>query len=150
MRIKKKWIIIAIVLLILLLNVDIAGRPEMAGGCVCVSFDRWDMLQADKIVIEFRGQTHTVTDRNFILGFTQATMAGTYSDYCCANLQEGRIDIYRGDTLLRSMRYVENHDAVVYDEDASRWVLGGEEGHVFLTGWVKDELRKLWNMGNGN
>ena len=32
MRIKKKWIIIAIVLLILLLNVDIAGRPEMAGG----------------------------------------------------------------------------------------------------------------------
>ena len=100
-----------------------------------------------KIVIEFRGQTHTVTDRNFILGFTQATMAGTYSDYCCANLQEGRIDIYRGDTLLRSMRYVENHDAVVYDEDASRWVLGGEEAHVFLTGWVKDELRKLLKLG---
>ena len=28
MRIKKKWIVIAVVLLILLLNVSIAGRPE--------------------------------------------------------------------------------------------------------------------------
>lgn len=148
MRIKKKRIVIVLTVLLalLVLNVGIAGRPEMAGGCVCVSFDRRDMLRADKIVIEFRGKTHTVTDRNFILGFTQAAMAGTYSDYCCANLQEGRIEIYRGDRLIRSMRYVENHDAVVYDEDAARWVLGGEEGHVFLTGWVKDELRRLLGM----
>ena len=145
MKGKKMWRIlpVAMVAAVLLLNVSIAGEPEMAGGCVCISFDKWDMLRADKIVITYRGQTHTVTDPNFVLGFTQGTMAGTYSDYCCANLQEGRIEIYRGDRLLRTMRYVENHDAFVYDEDATRWVLGGGEGHVFLTGWVRDEFRRL-------
>lgn len=139
------WVSLFLILLVvtLSLNVSIAGEPGMAGGCVCISFDKWDMQRADKIVIEFRGETYTVTDPEFVQTFCQETMTGTYSDYCCSHFQEGSIEIYRQGRLIRRMRYVENHDAIVYDADLTHWVLFGEEGHAFLTGDICSQFRQL-------
>ena len=136
-------LVLSILIVTLSLNVSIAGEPGMAGGCVCISFDKWDMQRADKIVIEFRGETYTVTDPEFVRSFCQRTTAGTYSDYCCAHHQEGSIEIYRQGRLIRRMRYVENHDAIVYDADPTHWVLFGTEGHAFLTGDICGQFRQL-------
>lgn len=146
---KKKKIIIGLVcvclilLIALSLNVSISGEPWMAGGSVCISFDKWDMLRSDKIIIGFRGETYTVTDREFVRSFSKETLAGTYSGYCCSHLDDGWIEIYRGDRLLRRMRYIENHEAFAYEADATHWILFGEEGHAFLSRGMQEKLREI-------
>ena len=116
----------------------------MAGGAVCISFDKWDMLRADKIIIDYGGELYTVTDPEFIQAFSKETLVGTYSEYCCSNLNDGWVEIYRGDRLLRRMRYIANHDAFAYEADLTHWVLFGKEGHAFLS---KDMWEKLHEMG---
>lgn len=146
---KKKKIMIALVSLCLILlitlslNMSISGEPWMAGGAVCISFDKWDMLRADKIIIGYRGETYTVTDPEFVQAFSQETLAGTYSDYCCSNLDDGWVEIYRGNRLLRRMRYIANHEAFAYEADAAHWVLFGEEGHAFLSSDMWKKLREV-------
>lgn len=136
---KKKMIIIGLVSLCLILLialspcVSISGEPGMAGGAVCISFDRLDMLRADKIIIGYRGETYTVTDPAFVHAFSQETLTGTYSAYCCSKQDDGWVEIYRGNRLLRRMRYIANHEAFAYEADATHWVLFGKEGHAFLS-----------------
>ena len=132
-----------ILLIVLSLSVSVSGEPGMAGGAVCISFDKWDMQHSDKIVIGYRGGIYTVTDPVFVRSFAQETLAGTYSDYCCSNLNDGWVEIYRGDRLLRRMRYIANHGAFAYEADATHWVLFGEEGHAFLSKSVWEKLREI-------
>lgn len=146
---RKKNIMIALVSLCLLLlvalslNMSISGEPWMAGGAVCISFDKWDMLRADQIIIGYRGETYTVTDPEFVRTFCQETLAGTYSDYCCSNLDDGWVEIYRGNRLLRRMRYIANHEAFAYEADVAHWVLFGEEGHAFLSRDMWEKLHEI-------
>lgn len=132
-----------ILLIVLSLSVSVSGEPGMAGGAVCISFDKWDMQHSDKIVIGYRGEIYTVTDPVFVRSFAQETLAGTYSDYCCSNLNDGWVEIYRGDRLLRRMRYIANHGAFAYEADATHWVLFGEEGHAFLSKSVWEKLHEI-------
>ena len=146
---KNKWCIVCViclclgVLLTLLFTAGISGEPLMAGGVVCISFDKWDMQRADKIVIGHRGETHTIKDAGFIKAFCKETLAGTYHEYCCSDLDEGWVEIYRGDRLVRRMRYVANHDAFAYEADIAHWVLFGNEGHAFLSKDVRDQLDEI-------
>ena len=143
---KKKWIRICLISLTLILLIvsflciSISGEPLMAGGAVCISLDKWDMLRADKIIIGFQGETYTVTDSEFIRAFSQETLAGTRYEYCCSNENDGWVEIYRGERLLRRMRYIANHEAFAYEADSTHWVLFGKEGHAFLS---KDLWEKL-------
>ena len=118
----------------------------MAGGAVCVSFDKWDMMRADKIILQYRGETYVVTDLEFVRAFCSETLAGTYSDYCCSNLDDGWAEIYCGDRFLRRMRYIENHGSFAYDTDSAHWVLFGKEGHVFLSDSLHQKLREIIGM----
>ena len=146
MSLKKKKTVIGlaclflVMLIVLSMNVSISGEPWMAGGAICISFDKWDMMRADKIIIGFQGGTYTVTDPVFIRAFSRETLAGTYHEYCCSNLNEGWVEIYRGDRLLRRMRYIANHEAFAYDADFTHWVLFGKEGHAFLSKEVWEGL----------
>ena len=146
---EKKKIMIALVSLCLILlitlsqNISISGKPWMAGGSVCISFDKWDMLRADKIIIGYCGKTYTVTDPEFVQAFSQETLAGTYSEYCCSNLDDGWVEIYRGNRLLRRMRYIANHEAFAYEADVAHWVLFGEEGHAFLSRDMWEKLHEI-------
>lgn len=146
---KKKWIRIGfvsltlILLIALFLCVSISGEPLMAGGAVCISFDKWDMLRADKIIINYRGETYTVTDSEFIQSFSKETLAGTYSEYCCSNLDDGWVEIYRGSRLLRRMRFIANHDAFAYEADLTHWVLFGKEGHAFISSDLRQKLQEI-------
>ena len=146
---KKKWIRICLISLTLILLIvsflciSISGEPLMAGGAVCISFDKWDMLRANKIIIDYRGELYTVTDSEFIQAFSKETLAGTYNEYCCSNLNDGWVEIYRGDRLLRRMRFIANHDAVAYEADLTHWVLFGKEGHIFLSGELRQKLQEI-------
>ena len=146
---KKTWIKIGrlsvcfIFLIALFLCVGISGKPLDAGGAVCVSFDKWDMLRADKLIIGFGGQSYTVTDPEFIRAFSKETLAGTFHEYCCSNLNEGWVEIYRGDRLVRRMRYIANHEAFAYEADLTHWVLFGKEGHAFLSRDMWEKLHEI-------
>ena len=145
---RKKKIIVALVclcliLLTLLLNLSISGKPLDAGGAVCISFDKWDMLRADKLIIGFRGKTYTVTDPEFVQTFSKETLAGTFHEYCCSNLNDGWVEIYRGDRLLRRMRFIGNHDAFAYEADLTHWVLFGKEGHAFISNSLRQKLLEI-------
>ena len=132
-----------ILLIILPLTVSISGEPWMAGGAVCISFDKWDMRRADKIIIDYHGKTYTVTDPEFIKVFSEETLSGTYSDYCCSHSDDGKVKIYRGDRLVRRMRYIVNHDAFAYESDLTHWVFFGKEGHSFLSEDTGIKLREI-------
>lgn len=146
---KKKRIMIGLVslslilMIVLSLNVSISGEPLDAGGAVCISFDKWDMLRADKIIIGFDGETYTVTDPEFIRAFSKETLAGSFHEYCCSNLDEGWVEIYRGDRLVRRMRYIANHEAFAYEADITHWVLFGKEGHAFLSSDLRQKLQEI-------
>ena len=148
---KKKITVISllslflILLIILPLTVSISGEPWMAGGAVCISFDKWDMLRADKIIIHYHDTTYTVTDPEFIKAFSKETLSGTYSDHCCSQQDDGWVKIYRGDRLVRHMRYIANHDAFVYESDLTHWVFFGNEGHAFLSENMRGKLREITN-----
>lgn len=132
-----------VLLITLSLNIRISGEPWMAGGAVCISFDKWDMLHCDKLIIGYRGETYTVTDPAFVQAFSKETLAGTYSAYCCSDMDDGWVEIYRGDRLLRRMRYIANHETFAYEADAAHWVLFGEEGHAFLSRDTWEKLHEI-------
>lgn len=146
---KKKGLFLAViglcaVLLAVMLatNVSIGGAPTMSGGCVCISWDKWDMMRADKIVLTMPDETYTVTDPDLIRILAEETLTGDYTDYCCAKAEDGWMEIYRGERLLRRMRYIENHNAFAYEADGSHWVLFGSEGHAFLSANTMKKLRE--------
>ena len=143
---KRTWIIIGsiclcvAVLLVLSACVSISGEPLMAGGAVGISFDKWDMLRADKVIVCLHDETYTVTDPAFVEAFAKESLSGTYSEYCCSGLDDGWVEFYRGDRLLRHMRYIANHSALAYEADATHWVLFGREGHAFVSNDLHQKL----------
>ena len=144
---NKKKVIIAlcaclVLAAILWLNTGVCISLD-AGGALCISFDKWDMLRADKIIVGYRGETYTVTDTEFIREFAKETLAGTFHEYCCSDEVDGWVEIYRGERLLRRMRYISNHDAFAYDADITHWVLFGKEGHAFLSKETREKLHEI-------
>ena len=145
MRNKKKWIAIGVaciivVLLFLTTGIDLSTD---AGGALCISFDKWDMIRADKILLYHNGHTYTITDPDTVKGFCMDTLVGDMTDYCCANLDEGWAEIYRGDRLIRRMRYIANHDTFAYEADIGHWVLFGDEGHAELSQETRNQLKAI-------
>ena len=147
---KKKWTVAAVtavcliaLILVLSLHVGVAGEPWTAGGSVCVSWDKQALRRADKVVLAVGEKTYTITDADLVRALAQDTLAGTHNDYCCARAEDGWMEIYRGDCLLRRMRYIANHDAFAYEADGSHWVLFGEEGHAFLSNDTAERLKSV-------
>lgn len=141
---------LGLAVLLLSLNVSIGGEPWMAGGCVTVNFDKWDMRRADKLVATYNGQQYVSEDADFVRAFAEATLSGTWTEYCCSNENVAAVEIYRGDRLLRRYRYVENHDAFAYEADPTHWVLFGKEGHAFISGDICNQFRQLLGLHTHN
>ena len=146
---KKRWTVAAVTAVCLIaliwvmsLHVGVDGEPWTAGGSVCVSWDKRALRRADKIVLAVGEKTYTITDADLVRALAEDTLAGTHTDYCCARAEDGWMEIYRGDRLLRRMRYIANHDAFAYEADGSHWVLFGEEGHAFLSADTVEMLKE--------
>ena len=60
-------LLLALILAIILIpDVGIASGIKDAGGCISVSFDKWDMTHADKLVIKIGAAEYITTDTDFI------------------------------------------------------------------------------------
>ena len=146
-RKKKRIWVLAICLclgIFLLLNVGIAGGWETDHSALCISFDKWDMMTADKVVVWNSGNQYTVTDPEFVRQLTRETTVAAYNEqYCCASETGGWIEIYKGDRLVRRMRWATGHSMVAYEADLLHWVFFGKEGHASLSNELIEKLNEL-------
>ena len=128
----------------------IHGGP---GKCVSIApFGKLEVMGIDKAVITVGGVSVTVTDANLLSRIVDETKVATHS-YTCThdNMKDRCIDLYRGDKLVRSMKWYECQDAVrVYDVDLTHWIfpeLGAgvaEAGYAELSRELVKELNGLF------
>ena len=144
---KKRLIQLVIGLCIgifLFLNVGIAGGWKTDHSAICISFDKWAMMTADKVLIWNDGTLYTITDPDFVRQITRETTVAEYNEqYCCASETGGLIEIYKGDRLIRRMRWATGHSMVAYDADLLHWVFFGKEGHASLSRELIEKLNEL-------
>lgn len=157
--IQAKWIIrgVLIVLALYLLicpmmRVSIFERNM--GECFSVSpFGRLELRGIDKVVMTLYDEQIVITDWNLITKITDETRIATHvrsrcgaPDYC--DDPQGRLELYRGDNLVRSMEWDLCCDMVkVYEEDAIHWLIPwwcpSHGGYVYLSDGLADQLYSL-------
>ena len=126
----------------------IGCSPDMGlhGACVSISWDKQAMLSADRLVMHLPSGKYTVTDGNLVQTLAREVLTATSTeDYCCANLNSGTFLFYRGETLIRGMRFIDNHRTLVYEADGAHWVLFGKEGHCAFSSATENRLLEAIN-----
>lgn len=105
-------------------NINVFGN----GGCISVAFDKASLKRADKIIIRTDEKQYEITDPDVISMIVSETMVATNTDLRYPNTERW-IDVYSGNTLVRSMRWADNHDTiVVYNRDSIHWIYPSMEG----------------------
>ena len=119
---------LVIVCLLMLIHVDVCFNTRDGGGCISVTFDKLQMMNADRAVIRVGDKSYEITDDELIRQITAETRVATNTDLCNHNTDRW-IDIYCGDTLIRSMMWENNHDGIiVYHADICHWVIPSDSG----------------------
>lgn len=152
---KRKVAIVCvfIVLALLLLNVGMHMNPFVSGGCFSFTFDKLPMLLADKAVIRVGDDSYVITDSRLVNDITSETICATHTDLCCSKTDRW-IDIYCGDTLIRSMRWEDGHDGIVVynvynDSGILHWIFptDGGDGIVYPSEELISHLKEIINAG---
>jgi hypothetical protein len=127
----KRWILLSAAIsiaLLLLINVGVSCNPFDGGGCISVTFDKLPMMLADRAVIRVGEKHYEITDRDFVRQITTETRCATNTDLCY-NKTDRWIDIYCGNTLIRSMMWESEHNGIiVYEAGVFHWVFPSAEG----------------------
>ena len=136
---NRKKVVIAVLIFVFLLAGNIVASQFVSVGMANLSeahvalsfaFDKKQMQSVDRIVITADERTVEITDRALLDAVVDETMAATHMDI--HRSEDRRIDLYAGDTLVRSMPWSTCCDTVlVYDTDEKHWVLsieGVEDG----------------------
>ena len=113
---------------LLITNVAVCVNPFDGGGCFSVALDKFQMLTADRVVIRVEERSYETTDPELIRLITSETRVATNTDLSYPKTDRW-IDIYRGDVLIRSMRWADNlNQIVVYHADNTHWVFPSYDG----------------------
>lgn len=127
----SEWIVLGcfvVVCLLLLVNAAVCFNTNDGGGCISVSFDKLPMLIADRVVIRVGEQSYEVTDMELVRQITSETKVATNTDLCNHEIDRW-IDVYCGDTLIRSMMWEDYHDGiVVYHAGFLHWIIPSDSG----------------------
>ncbi|MDD6200516.1 MAG: hypothetical protein PUB93_04525 [Firmicutes bacterium] len=128
-RIKKGLFVFLVALLILLfLNVSLRINPFDGGGCISIAFDKFPMLIANRAVICYGDVRYEITDIGLVREITSETRCATNTDLRHPNTDRW-IEIYCGDTLIRRMRWEDNHDGIiVYNAGVLHWIFPSNDG----------------------
>lgn len=153
MRRKKRWIAATVLGVLLIagiiasqfVSVGMANLSE-AHGTISIAFDKQQMLSVDKMVISADGRSIQITDRALLDAVVDETMAATHLGGHSTTGK--RIELYAGDTLVRSMIWSTCCDIVeVYGADESHWFLTVEGakcgGSVNLSTELVQQLNAL-------
>lgn len=137
----RKWILLAClagICLLLLMNTAVCFNTQDGGGCISVAFDKLPMMIADRAVIRVGEKSYEVTDTQLVRQITSETRVATNTDLCNHKVDRW-IDIYCGDTLIRSMMWEDYHDGiVVYHAGIFHWVIPSDSGLGIV--YPSDEL----------
>ena len=157
-KINPELVILAgvVVLVAAFLCCGLASANLINGGpgkCVSIApFGRLEILGIDKAVITVGDEAVTVTDPELLSRIVDETKVATLSYTCTScNVKDRTIDLYRGDKLVRSMKWYDCQDGVrVYDADLTHWIfpeLGAgmpEGGYVELSQDLVGALKALF------
>lgn len=131
-KFSKKLLCLCVLLIfllgLLLLNVSLRMNPFDNGGCFSISFDKLPMSMANRVVIYTSDSSVEITDRDLICSITKETSCATNTDLRYEKTERW-IEIYCGNTLIRRMRWEDNHGViVVYHADLIHWIFPSTEG----------------------
>ena len=117
------------------------------GRCINVAvFGKWELKNVDRVVVSRHGAQTTITDQTLIDQIVSETTVATHGNIHDAN--DGKIELYCGDKLLRSMGWSTCCDLVqVYKADLTHWVIAHPEindaGFVQLSADLVEEINYL-------
>ena len=127
----RKWILLVCLVsacLLLFVNVAVSFNTRDGGGCISVTFDKLPMMFADRAVIRVGEISYEITDDDLLRQIVSETRVATNTDLCNHKVDRW-IDVYCGDTLVRSMMWEDYHDGiVVYHAGVSHWVFPSDSG----------------------
>lgn len=114
------------------------------GACLAISpFGRLELLGVDKAVVTVDGETVTVTDGELLSRIVDETKVATHANVCDDSMSVRTIKLYRGDRLVRSMKWSDCAGMLrVYEADLTHWILQELGAGYHQTGYVElsDEL----------
>ena len=141
------WIGLVIAFFSLFSEVRSTLQTKDVGRCVNVAiFGKLELKRVDRMVVSLNGAEVTVTDPTVIDKIVSETTVATHGAIHDGN--DGKIELYRGDKLQRSMGWSACCDVVqVYEADLTHWVIGHPEinnaGCVYLSSELVEELKLL-------
>jgi hypothetical protein len=129
-RIARYIILLVIAILIVypLLNVGFHFNLFDSGGCIAIVYDKAAMRAADKVVLCVGEDRYDITDAALVSWITEEAMAATHTHLRFHEHTDRWIEIYRGETLVRRMRWAECADPTgvfVYQEDEKHPIIHG-------------------------
>ncbi len=144
---KKKKLILwgSVALCLCLVFALFVGIRVAPYECITVVFDKFSMKDADRVVIRVGSAAYEVTDRALVDEITDATLYAERWGQCCDENTDRWIEVYRGENLVRRMRWEANHDSVlVYEPDGGHWILGTQEpGQAYLSEELMERLEAV-------
>lgn len=140
----------AVVLIVLpAVSAAVSMNPSDNGGCFSVAFDKAAMRSADRAVICVNEERYEISDPALVREIADQTLAATNTDLRHPNTERW-IELYRGDRLIRRMRWEDNHGGiVVYEADWLHWVFPSDsgEGLVYPSEELLAQLNALISAG---
>lgn len=169
---KKKRIVIAVaaavaIVVALVISIScfslISYGPERnsfggryLGACHSIAlFGKLEIAGVDKVVISSGDKSLTITDPDLVEQIVDKTKVASwgYNVGCgCCEQRGWKIDLYRGDWLVRSMDWVEDDIVKVYNRDLTHWVYNVEveylrfdiAGYARLSGELEIKLVEMF------
>ena len=142
----KPAIIELCVVILLLIVVGCSLFHFEPGVCLSVSlFGRFELRNIDRVVITSDGKEWTITDPDLIEQLCDETRVAEDINLCMRDSKT--IDLYAGDSLVRSMKWGPCCDAVeVYKPGITHWLIGSlgiDSGCVYLSDKLLAQLNAI-------
>ena len=121
--------IAVVVIGLLFMNVAVSATPNLGGGCISVTFDKFLMQLVDRAVLRDGNDSYEITDADLIEQIKSETLCATKTDLCHSETTDRWIELYIGDMLVRQMRWEDEHDQIiVYQADLFHWIIYSLDG----------------------
>lgn len=125
------------------------------GKCVSISlFGKMELKDIDKAIIYENNEAFTITDTDLIDQIVSETKVATHADVCYST--QKRIELYRGDKIVRSMGWADCCNTVkVYESDLTHWLipeLGGtaDAGYIVLSDDLVGKLNAVFDSNKAD
>ena len=141
-------IILGVIAVYCILNVGVRLHNLELGACVSLAFDKWDMMHVNKAILYVDDTEYIFTDIDFVRQIAKETCVAQYG-WVCREHEDNktrRIELYRGEKLVRNMEYYSAHGYVrTYKADWGYWLwfTDSKEGFAELSNEVFWKIERM-------